>query len=185
VDPISTDGRRIERDADMILVAGHLEREVPPEFDYRLDESDPDVVILRRVDGTFVAAFSARGATREGIVEAAEEDYARSGLNPRTDRHSPHDVRPGPGPLHRRIPPGRRGVAPRSGRARRAAGGLRSPAGLLQRGHRADKGPRPLLGRAVLHGGGSTMDASACLRGRRSAVADVGMDEMLALVDAA
>jgi hypothetical protein len=44
-------------------------------FDYYLDESDPDVVILRRQDGAFVAAFSARGATREGIVEAAKEDY--------------------------------------------------------------------------------------------------------------
>ena len=46
-------------------------------FDYYLDESDPDVVILRRQDGAFVAAFSARGATREGIVEAAKEDYGR------------------------------------------------------------------------------------------------------------
>ena len=48
-----------------------------PKFDYRLNESDPDVVILEREDGTFVAAFSARGATREGIVEAAREDYRR------------------------------------------------------------------------------------------------------------
>ena len=46
-----------------------------PKFDYYLDESDPDVVVLRRQDGSFVAAFSAQGATREGIVEAAEEDY--------------------------------------------------------------------------------------------------------------
>ena len=43
---------------------------------YYLDESDPDVLILRRQDGTFVAAFSAQGATSEGIVEAAREDYA-------------------------------------------------------------------------------------------------------------
>ena len=42
---------------------------------YYLDESDPDILILRRQDDTFVAAFSARGATREGIVEAAKEDY--------------------------------------------------------------------------------------------------------------
>jgi hypothetical protein len=47
-----------------------------PKFDYYLDESDPDVLVLRRQDGTFVAAFSAQGATREGIVEAAKEDYA-------------------------------------------------------------------------------------------------------------
>ena len=46
-----------------------------PAFDYFLDESDPDIVVLRRQDGAFVAAFSARGATREGILEAAEEDY--------------------------------------------------------------------------------------------------------------
>ena len=42
---------------------------------YYLDESDPDILILRREDGTFVAAFSAQGATREGITEAAKEDY--------------------------------------------------------------------------------------------------------------
>jgi hypothetical protein len=46
-----------------------------PKFDYYLDESDPDILVLRRQDGSFVAAFSARGATRESIVEAAEEDY--------------------------------------------------------------------------------------------------------------
>ena len=48
-----------------------------PKFDYYLDESDPDVLVLRRQDGTFVAAFSAQGATREGILEAASEDYRR------------------------------------------------------------------------------------------------------------
>ena len=48
-----------------------------PKFNYYLDESDPDIVILRRQDGSFVAAFSARGATREGIVEAAREDHQK------------------------------------------------------------------------------------------------------------
>jgi hypothetical protein len=43
-------------------------------FNYVLDESDPDIVILRRRDGCFVAAFSASGATKEGIREAAMED---------------------------------------------------------------------------------------------------------------
>jgi hypothetical protein len=43
-------------------------------FEYYLDQSDPDVLILRRRDGSFVAAFSARGATKEGIIEAVEED---------------------------------------------------------------------------------------------------------------
>jgi hypothetical protein len=46
-----------------------------PSFNYYLDESDPDIVILRRQDSSFVAAFSASGATKEGIVEAAKEDY--------------------------------------------------------------------------------------------------------------
>ena len=46
-----------------------------PKFDYLLDESDPDVAVLRRDDGSFVAAFSARGATEEGIIRAAKDDY--------------------------------------------------------------------------------------------------------------
>jgi hypothetical protein len=46
-----------------------------PRFEYYLDESDPDVAILRRQDDAFVAAFSARGATSEGIIEAAKDDY--------------------------------------------------------------------------------------------------------------
>ena len=40
---------------------------------YYLDESDPDVVILRRQDSAFVAAFGTR-ASKESIVEAARED---------------------------------------------------------------------------------------------------------------
>ena len=46
-----------------------------PKFDYYLDESDPDIVLLRRQDGSYVAHFSASGATRDGIVAAAKEDY--------------------------------------------------------------------------------------------------------------
>ena len=46
-------------------------------FDYYLDESDPDILLLRRQDGAFAAAFSAQGATREGLVEATKEDYRR------------------------------------------------------------------------------------------------------------
>ena len=56
---------------------GTDEQDWLPKFDYYLDESDPDVVVLRRQYGTFVAAFSALGATREGIIEAAKEDYRR------------------------------------------------------------------------------------------------------------
>jgi hypothetical protein len=48
-----------------------------PKFDYYLDESDPDIVILRRQDGSFVAPFSASGATRDGILEAAKDDYGK------------------------------------------------------------------------------------------------------------
>jgi hypothetical protein len=48
-----------------------------PKFGYYLDESDPDIVILRRQDGAFVAPFSAWGATKEGILEAAKEDYGQ------------------------------------------------------------------------------------------------------------
>jgi hypothetical protein len=54
-----------------------MDEEMLPKFNYYLDESDPDIVVLRRQDGSFAAAFSAMGATREGIVEAAKEDYAK------------------------------------------------------------------------------------------------------------
>ncbi len=47
-----------------------------PSFKYYLDESDPDIVVLRRQDGSLVAAFSADGVTKEGITEAAKEDYS-------------------------------------------------------------------------------------------------------------
>jgi hypothetical protein len=67
----------LERDAEVACVGGLGERKGLPKFDYRLDESDPDVVVLRRQDGSFVAVFSARGATRGGILEAAKVDYAK------------------------------------------------------------------------------------------------------------
>ena len=54
-----------------------MDEEMLPKFNYYIDESDPDIVVLRRQDGSFVAAFSARGATREGITEAAKEDYCQ------------------------------------------------------------------------------------------------------------
>ena len=57
------------------LGAESVEEKMLPKFDYYVDESDPDMVVLRRQDGAFVAAFSARGATSEGITEAAKEDY--------------------------------------------------------------------------------------------------------------
>ena len=57
--------------------AREIEQLLLSKFDYYLDKTDPDIVILRRQDGAFVAAFSAIGATREGIAEAAKEDYGR------------------------------------------------------------------------------------------------------------
>jgi hypothetical protein len=36
-----------------------MEQLLLSKFDYYLDKSDPDIVILRRQDGAFVAAFSA------------------------------------------------------------------------------------------------------------------------------
>jgi hypothetical protein len=45
-----------------------------PPAGYRLDKSDSDVLVLRREDGTFVAAFSTLGVTREAIQHAAEDD---------------------------------------------------------------------------------------------------------------
>jgi hypothetical protein len=58
-------------------VTGARQELLLPSFNYYLDESNPDIVILRRQDDSFVAAFSARGVTREGIVEAAKEDYRK------------------------------------------------------------------------------------------------------------
>jgi hypothetical protein len=71
-------GEKIPSGKGMSLLAGvSMDEQMLPKFDYYLDESDPDVVVLRRQDGTFVAAFSANSATREGIVEAAKDDYGR------------------------------------------------------------------------------------------------------------
>ena len=49
-----------------------------PRDDYYLDESDPNIVVveLRRQDGSYVSTLSAKRTTKEGLVEAAREDYA-------------------------------------------------------------------------------------------------------------
>jgi hypothetical protein len=39
--------------------AREIEQLLLSKFDYYLEKSDPDIVILRRQDGSFVAAFSA------------------------------------------------------------------------------------------------------------------------------
>jgi hypothetical protein len=41
---------------------------------YALDILAPDVVILRREDGSMVGAFSSRGATPDSLRHTAEED---------------------------------------------------------------------------------------------------------------
>jgi hypothetical protein len=43
---------------------------------YRLTQTDADVLVLCREDGSFVAAFSAWGATEQAIRRTAEEDRA-------------------------------------------------------------------------------------------------------------
>ena len=57
-----------------------------PKIDYYLDESDPDILLLRRQDGAFVA-FSTRGATRGyrrgrqgGLRGLAWGEHALAGL---------------------------------------------------------------------------------------------------------
>jgi hypothetical protein len=51
------------------------EREIDLPPGYRLDRSDPDLWTLRRREGWVVAYFSALGATREAVEQAAWEDY--------------------------------------------------------------------------------------------------------------
>jgi hypothetical protein len=52
------------------------ELQLPP--GYRL-ERDPDMLVLRRPDGSTVATFSARGVVPEHVEEAAREDAAGGG----------------------------------------------------------------------------------------------------------
>jgi hypothetical protein len=57
------------------LIGMSVEEALLHKFDYHIVESDPDVVVLRCQDGAYVAAFSAKGAAGQGILEAAREDY--------------------------------------------------------------------------------------------------------------
>lgn len=73
------------KDTRCLAQSGGGAHELPPWLrpTYVLDESDPDILMLQRADGSFVAAFSAQGATREGIRQAAEEDWRqRNPLGP-------------------------------------------------------------------------------------------------------
>ena len=49
-------------------MTGSEKLRLPP--GYRLDRGDPDVWTLRRPEGWVVAYFSARGATKEALIEA-------------------------------------------------------------------------------------------------------------------
>jgi hypothetical protein len=42
---------------------------------YRVDHSDPDVLVLRCPQGVAVARFSARGVTAEAIEQEARKHY--------------------------------------------------------------------------------------------------------------
>ena len=43
-----------------------MDEEMLPKFNYYIDESDPDIVVLRRQDGSFAAAFSTKGEHDRG-----------------------------------------------------------------------------------------------------------------------
>ncbi len=70
------------RELHQIVKKTLLTAEGPADFEfvpkgYVLDRSNPDVLILRREDGTFVAVFSATGVTVQGILAAVREDRER------------------------------------------------------------------------------------------------------------
>lgn len=79
-------------------------------IDYALDESDPDFLVLRREDGSTVATFSAWGAARENILEAADRATVRNDSlplqslvsNPQSIRivWTRRRIRSNPGPPH-------------------------------------------------------------------------------------
>ena len=54
---------------------------------YTLNVLDPDVLILRREDGSMVGAFSARGATEGELCRTAQEDLRQRG--PSRDQAQP------------------------------------------------------------------------------------------------
>ncbi len=57
--------------------------DLPP--GYVVDASDPDVLVLRRSDGSSVAPFSARGADPTEVCRAAEKDQrVRSAALPKS-----------------------------------------------------------------------------------------------------
>ncbi len=65
----------LEKLMRLIKGTGELSREVRLPPGYRVDCSDPDVLVLRCPNGTEVARFSARGATAEAIEQEARTHY--------------------------------------------------------------------------------------------------------------
>ena len=57
--------------------AGQEEGEVPLPPGYRLDRSDPEVLVLRSPSGETVARFSAMGYSPESVEREAWEDHER------------------------------------------------------------------------------------------------------------
>ncbi len=62
----------------MTAWAAHQAGKLPLPPGYEL-EHDADVLLLRRDDGTAVAAFSTRGVAPAEVTRAAEEDYRANG----------------------------------------------------------------------------------------------------------
>ncbi len=62
----------------LLIAEGSEDYEFVPEG-YILDRSDPEILVLRRddPDRTFVAVFSARGVTVQGILAAVKENRER------------------------------------------------------------------------------------------------------------
>jgi len=64
----------LEKPMRLIIGTGSSEEpRLPP--GYRLDRSDPDVLVLRCHNGTVVVRFSARGVTTEAIEQEARMHY--------------------------------------------------------------------------------------------------------------
>jgi hypothetical protein len=70
VDPTAKAVLEAERDPLGRLPVGYA-------VGYEVDRSDPDVLVLRRSDGSFMTAFSRRGVRSEGVREAVEEELKR------------------------------------------------------------------------------------------------------------
>jgi hypothetical protein len=51
-----------------------------------VDRSDPDILVLRRCDGSLVAAFSSRGVRSDGVRRAIEDDQKRQEATDRVPR---------------------------------------------------------------------------------------------------